>query len=354
MEPAATSEAVATLSRRWADVVLEDEEDAVFEPVEAGSDEQPPATARTWRLVGKFLTTKLVKMEFMSQVMASVWQPVKGVQVSELQPGFFLFVFYHEMDICLVLEGGPWSFENHTFVCKRIEDGVIPVTIPLDSVDMWVQVHDLPLSYTSDLILEQVGNFMGTFIKVDDRFSDAPWKTFYRIRVSISVIKPLKRRMKLLKRDKSTCWVNFRYERLHNFCYFCGLMGHLHKYCLKARDAGIPMDQYPYGESLRAGLRKGPRKVGASWLLDKNSNPMVETLSGIAPGLRADEICRGEAVTGFAHGENVTVMAASKRRRGEVNVGTRGNANVGSDIVMTEIQKNLFVAGSGSQTRPSL
>ncbi|XP_019179040.1 PREDICTED: uncharacterized protein LOC109174251 [Ipomoea nil] len=283
MDPPSTTEAVAALSQRWADVVLDDEEEEIFEPVEEGGNGQLIVAVRTWRLIGRFLTTKLVKMEFMSQVMASVWQPVKGVQVSELQPGLFLFVFYHETDIQLVLEGGPRSFENHTFVCKQIEDGVIPVSVPLDTVDMWIQVHDLPLGYTSDLILEQVGNFMGTFIKIDDRFVNAPWKTFYRIRVSISVLKPLKWCMKLMKRDKTTCWVNFKYERLHNFCYFCGMMEHLHKYCLKARDASIPVDQYPYCENLCARFRKGPRKVGASWLLDKNGNPMVESSSDDRP-----------------------------------------------------------------------
>ncbi|XP_019158837.1 PREDICTED: uncharacterized protein LOC109155670 [Ipomoea nil] len=254
---AATQQAVAALGRRWADVTLNDEEDDIFVPAVEEGAEQPAETAPTWRLVGRFLTTKHVKAEYMSQVMASVWQPVKGVRVSELQPGLFLFVFFHDTDIQLVLDGGPWSFENHTFVCKKIHDGEILVSVPLDSVDMWIQVHDLPLGYTSDLILEQVGNFLGVFIKIDDRFANAPWKTFYRIRVSISVLKPLKRRMKLMKRDKTTCWVNFKYERLHNFCYFCGMMGHLHKYCLKARDAKIPVEQYPYDENLRAGFRKG-------------------------------------------------------------------------------------------------
>ncbi|XP_019171157.1 PREDICTED: uncharacterized protein LOC109166713 [Ipomoea nil] len=84
----------------------------------------------------------------------------------------------------------------------------------------------------------------------------------------------------------------------------------------------MSVDQYPYGDNLRAGLRKGPRKVGASWLLDKNGNPMVETPSDIAPGLRVDELSHREATTEFARGENVSVMAASKRRRGELNMGT--------------------------------
>ncbi|XP_019173811.1 PREDICTED: uncharacterized protein LOC109169383 [Ipomoea nil] len=205
MEAAAATEGdVNVMTQHWADIALEEEDD-VFAPVEPADEGEAVAVRESWRLVGRFLATKIIKEEYMSQVMASVWQPVKGVQVTKLQPGLFLFVFYHETDMQHVLDGGPWSFENHTLICKQVWNGVIPVTVPLDTVDMWVQVHELPLGYTSDTILEQVGNFLGTFVKIDDRFANAPWKTFYRIRVSIPVLKPLKRRMKLLKRDKTTC-----------------------------------------------------------------------------------------------------------------------------------------------------
>ncbi|XP_019149859.1 PREDICTED: uncharacterized protein LOC109146661 [Ipomoea nil] len=223
--------------------------------------------------------------------MASVWQSVKGVHVSKIQQGLFLFIFYHETDIQHVLEGGPWSFENHTLVSRQIRDGVIPVTVPLGTVDMWVQVHEFPLGYTSNVILEQVGNFLGIFVKIDDMFADAPWKTFYGIRVSIPVAKPLKRRMKFLKRDKTTCWVNFRYERLHNFCFFCGMLGHLYRYCLKARESALKIDQYPYTDDMRAEQRRGPRMVGAPWLWDKDRKPVQQALnvaSGLPGALSAD------------------------------------------------------------------
>ncbi|XP_019183734.1 PREDICTED: uncharacterized protein LOC109178651 [Ipomoea nil] len=232
-------------------MVLKDE-DVVFEPVRKNVGLVPDGVKETWVVVGHFLTSKVVKVEYMSQVMASVWQPVKGVQISELQPNLFLFVFYHKTDMQGVLEEGPWSFENNTLVCRQVCDGVLPDDVVLNFVDMWVQLHDLPLGYTSDVILEQIGNFIGTFVKCDDRFTGAPWRTFYQIRVSILVARPIKRRMKLVKRDKITCWVTFKYERLHNFCFFCGLMGHSHRFCLKAREAGILVDQYPYRIDLRA------------------------------------------------------------------------------------------------------
>ncbi|XP_019160472.1 PREDICTED: uncharacterized protein LOC109157046 [Ipomoea nil] len=270
-----------------------DDEDAVFEPNETANDVEATTTKPTWRLVGRFLTTKIIKLEFMSQVIASVWQPVMGVQVAEIQPGLFLFVFYHEMDMQLVLDGGSWSFENHTLVCKQVEDGAIPVSIPLDTSDMWVQLHDLPLG-----------------------FSDALWKTFYCIRVSIPVLKPLKRGMKLLKRDKMTCCVKFKYERLHNFCFFCGMLGHPHRYYLKARKPVQSLTVVAVATS------EGPSTGGVT-----------------------------TAVTGGKGSD--TVVAASKWRR-EVSIGGGGgNGGNDGDTQMAEVSKNLSLAGSGSRTRPS-
>ncbi|XP_031099743.1 uncharacterized protein LOC116003944 [Ipomoea triloba] len=242
-------------------MVLENEEEA-FEPAGVVATSDGDAVVETWPLVGRFLAAKLVKLEYMRQVMAFVWKPVKGVQVTELQSNIFMFVFFHASDMHYVIDEGPWSFKNCMLVCRSVKDGVLPVNVPLDSVDMWVQLHDLPFGYTSEAILEHIGNYLGTYVKGDDRFTGAPWLNFYRIRVSMPVHRPIKHQMKLLKRDKMWCWVSFKYERLHGFCFFCSMMGHTYKFYLKAKEVGVLVEQYPFGADLRAGTRRGPRAIG--------------------------------------------------------------------------------------------
>ncbi|XP_019164464.1 PREDICTED: uncharacterized protein LOC109160636 [Ipomoea nil] len=263
---------VERLTERWGDLGLEDEHDEfVLEGESVG--ELHDNDEETWAVVGRFLTTKLVKLEFMKQVMASVWQPVRGVQVTEIQPGLFLFVFYHRTDIDYVLDGGPWGFENNTLVCREVVAGAVPGEVELRSVDMWVQLHGLPMGYTSDTVLEHTGNFIGTFVKHDERFTGAPWLTFYRVRVSIAVGKPLRRGMKLVKWDKTVCRITFRYERLHKHCSFCGMMGHVHMFCLKARERPTPIEMHPFA-GLRAGGNRGaPRAVGENWLVPVGGRP---------------------------------------------------------------------------------
>ncbi|XP_019166512.1 PREDICTED: uncharacterized protein LOC109162247 [Ipomoea nil] len=302
---------------------------------------------RSWVLVGRFLTRRMVNIEFMQQVMAEVWQPVSGVQVSELQPNLFMFVFYHQTDMQRVIDEGPWSFDNHTLVCRPVMEGVLLVDVVLDSVDMWVQVHGLPMGYTSVVIQEQVGNFLGRFVKADERFDDRPWKAFYRIRVSILVAKLLCRCMKFAKRDNTWCWVSFKYERLHTFYFFCGLLGHSYKFCLQARNSMLTVDQYPYSAEMKAGMLRGPRPVGHSWLVpvgekreEGEASVGGRNNSGVVPvGLPVVE-------------EGLTVRP--KRRREDGRDGEGVGVSRGVDVTMSDVLKNLLLAGSGSQTRPSL
>ncbi|XP_019177869.1 PREDICTED: uncharacterized protein LOC109173066 [Ipomoea nil] len=341
------------LSDKWADMRLEDEE----EGVEAANAFRPNDVdgGKVYSVVGRFLTRKMIKVEYMRQVLASAWQPVMGLRVTELHANLFLFAFYHETDMLRVLQDGSWSFENHTLVCRQVCDGSLPGEVKLDTVDMWVQVYDLPMGYTSNMILEQACNYVGTFIKCDDRQVGGPWKTFYRVRVAVPVDKPLKRRMKLIRRDKTWGWVNFKYERLHNFCYCCGMLGHLEKFCVKARVSGIKPELYPYGAWMRAGRTKGPRPVGASWLLppvgDTPLPPKVQPGTG-SPGVggMADVhmVVSGDEV-------DEDVVASSKRRRaGTVDDDLTGaTVPVSEEVVHDNVSKNLQMAGLGSQARPT-
>ncbi|XP_019191688.1 PREDICTED: uncharacterized protein LOC109186211 [Ipomoea nil] len=252
---AASEATIAGLSDRWAEIVFEDEDAGVEAPA---VDDGAATVAESWMLVGRFLTQCLIKVEYMRQVMASAWKP-------------------------RVMEEGPWSFENCTLLCKEVKDGQLPEDMVLDTVDLWVHVYNLPVGYNTVPVLEQPGNFLGKFLKIDERQMKGPLKAFYRIRVCMPVDKPLKRRMKLIHRDKSWGWVNFKYERLHTFCFFCGLLGHSEKFCLKARNSTMTPEQYPYGVWMRAGQTRGPRLVGEPWLLNADDPPIRLEPVGEAP-----------------------------------------------------------------------
>lgn len=72
---------------------------------------------------------------------------------------------------------------------------------------------------------------IGDVVKVDLDKGELAWGEFLQVRVTLDVRKPLLRGTKFFMGDGESCWVRFSYERLPNFCYFYGYLGHGDKDC---------------------------------------------------------------------------------------------------------------------------
>lgn len=266
---------------------LEAEEERGIElPNETG--EQSANIDMRHAMVGRFLTDKHIKFEYMQQVLASVWRPVMGIRVKEIRANLFIFQFFHERDLARVLDNGPWGFENYTLICKRLGPDDIPEKTPLFFLDIWAQIFDLPCGYMSEKIAVLVGNHMGSFIASDPNNFLGGWRSFLRIRVSLDVRLPLKRKMKMKKKDDSYFWVSFKYERLHTFCYFCGILGHSVQFCRKFYEIKEPPEELPFGAWLRAKLRPPENSVGTRWLVEDGAGK-TEDYNDSDNGLQTDE-----------------------------------------------------------------
>lgn len=328
---------VHDLEKGCADLTLDEEE---FGGLDTPVQDQASGSTVYYELVGRFLTDRSIKFEQMQQVLASVWRPMMGMRVLPVNENLFLFQFPHARDMQRAIDDGPWSFENHTLVCKELTRQTQPEEVVLDSVDFWVQIHDLPAVYASTEFVEQIGNYVGLFVAADPNNFGGNWRSFFRVRVTLKVDEPLKRRMKLRRRDGTFQWITFRYERLNTFCFCCGLLGHSDKFCKKVYEEGILPKDYPYGGWMRAGARRQAKPVGAKWLL--SDLPAKAAFVEAAP--RSTTANPDQLEAGIVlHGEH-------KRRR--ENMSSHEGTIVG-DTNMTEASKNLATAGRESQTRPS-
>ncbi|KAH1215329.1 hypothetical protein GmHk_13G036490 [Glycine max] len=101
--------------------------------------------------------------------MANIWKPLKGVTISYIGNGTFLFRFYHQVDIQRVLKGGSWSFDRYMLILGVITEDENPLEIPLFNVPFWVQIHDLPLGFMSKRVGQNIGNYLGKFLEYDEK-----------------------------------------------------------------------------------------------------------------------------------------------------------------------------------------
>ncbi|KAL0458749.1 UNVERIFIED_CONTAM: hypothetical protein Slati_0502100 [Sesamum latifolium] len=99
-----------------------------------------------------------------------------------------------------------------------------------------------------------IGNRLGKFKEVDLDQNREVWGTSVRIRVALDISKPLKRALKIHMVLGDDHFISFTYERLPNFYYLCGCLGHLSRQCeLQFLDGFYdPGENPPYGHWLRA------------------------------------------------------------------------------------------------------
>lgn len=156
-----------------------------------------------------------------------------GSEFKALEVGYDIikFKFPTEFQMRWVLENGPWSFENNFLLLRKWELGCNNRNMSFTMATFWIQIWGLPFEFVSKQTRVDIGNSIGSFV-VSDKVSSEQTK-YLPVRVDILVDKPLcwGGFVSSLKGEK--VWVDYRYERLPNYCYRCGRLGHEEKGCNK-------------------------------------------------------------------------------------------------------------------------
>lgn len=115
-----------------------------------------------------------------------------------------------------------------------------------------------------------------------------------RVRVTMDLSKPLKRRMKLRKTGNEWFWITFKYENAPVFCFICGLLGHSDKFCSQLFDKPENEIVRPYGAWMRAPLRRQTKMIGAKWLRTGEDEFTSEKGTGVNSQQQNPKVTGGE------------------------------------------------------------
>nr|POF04385.1 uncharacterized protein CFP56_64546 [Quercus suber] len=189
------------------------------------------------REVGKFcavmkvLSQRSINVDALRKNLRMLWKPNKGVRISELEEELSLVEFGDEKDKKKVLDMCPWSFEKQLVLIQDFEGELTLKEIELKWAPFWVQIYNLPLKSRTKETWWTIGSSLGSVLDVDVSESGVQWSKCLRVRVRIDVTKRLVRGKKITIEGGESKWVIFKYERLPNFCYRCGLLNHALKEC---------------------------------------------------------------------------------------------------------------------------
>lgn len=79
---------------------------------------------------------------------------------------------------------------------------------------------------------EKIGSFVGRYLRMEtsDKFS-FKLRKYLCVRVEVDITQPLKTGFFLSRGRDTMVWIQFQFERLNDFCYVCGKLGHGNKNC---------------------------------------------------------------------------------------------------------------------------
>ena len=111
----------------------------------------------------------------------------------------------------------------------------------------------MSIMWKDEEICKEIGGLVGKVVEVD---TDRAWDCIgqvIRLRISINVTQPLKKILFIESEDGKKVPVAVEYEKLPDFCYCCGSIGHSYKGC------GM------YKGNLKNDLAYGPQLKALSW-----------------------------------------------------------------------------------------
>ncbi|XP_058722179.1 uncharacterized protein LOC131593650 [Vicia villosa] len=203
-------------------------------------------------LVGSVLTNKTIRFNVLKDMLAKMWQPGQSMNITKIDENMFLFQFYQHWDQERVLEGCTWLYDNFMLATRKLKFWEDPLAVPLDEVEIWVQIHQLPFGFMDEDFGVLIGNHIGKFIGYDTYNNYPVWRKYMRIKVAINVQLPLKKSWAFDRVEGEKVYLVFKFEKLGTFCFLYGIIGHSEKFCPRKLCSNLSNGANGWGNFLRA------------------------------------------------------------------------------------------------------
>ena len=117
-------------------------------------------------------------------------------------------------------------------ILKRFSPDQSVAEVDFSTTEFWIQVHSLPLDRHSMENLLKIGSIAGRALETNFiGSSGGVWRRYIQVRVEVDVNCPLAPGFPLERDHLPELWIPFKYEKLGNFCFGCGILGHEQRDC---------------------------------------------------------------------------------------------------------------------------
>lgn len=212
-------------------------------------------------LVGRIFGDFSVNYTGLKQTMTKLWCDEGELRVIELKHQTYQFVFTKDEERKRVLDKRPWTFDNQLLVIHPWQEGIDSNPSAFSVTPIWLQAWRIPVQWLSSETIWRLGGIFNKCLKVVIPEYGNREGRYAKLLVEIDLMKPLIRGTKLrCKGDMK--WVEFKYENLPIFCFYCGLVGHGKRKCArKIEDSkNLELHESQFGDWLRVMNGRGLNK----------------------------------------------------------------------------------------------
>ncbi|OMO78284.1 hypothetical protein CCACVL1_14522 [Corchorus capsularis] len=249
-------------------------------PLDLAGDDEVEATQ--FALIGKIVVDRQLNRRGIMNVLRAIWSPRVLHGVTEVSQNLYGFYFVDRKSMEMALNQGPWLVMGHCLMLKRWAATQSVQEIVFDEIFFWIQAHNLPLNLQIKSNTIRIGRTIGRLIDVEDpEWNRGVGRGFLRFKVAMDFKKPLVNGFWTSRADLTKVWVDLKYERLGDFCYNCGMLGHTDRGCEKDfKILSYNVREGRYGPGMRTGLVR-------DWTIRELSND--ELGDGGVPELAIDQ-----------------------------------------------------------------
>ncbi|KAL3516820.1 hypothetical protein ACH5RR_023722 [Cinchona calisaya] len=213
-----------------------------------------------WSVVGKIICAKVVNYNGIKSFAAQKWGYSKKFKIVELGPNFFHLFPSTREEMNRILGGRLWLFDNQMFILKQWKEGIEDDKAAVQFASIWVQVWNLPIHWFSKEVGRKIGQVFHNVIDVKIPETGSKEGRHIKLLVEMDVNQPIVRGTTIKWNGKAK-WLLLKYEKCLDFCYNCGLIGHVERNCYRQMNSSQENKELQYGGWLKAAAMSSPRKI---------------------------------------------------------------------------------------------
>lgn len=241
-------------------------------------------------LVGRVMTSKFLNKKTAQGMIMKSWGNPEGLEIIDFGKNTFLFNFKDFKTSQRIYDEGPWNILGSLLCLRRWVPEFTVFEIPFVQCPFWIQIHGVPLEGISKENATKIGSKLGEVLDVEEPIAEKRiTRDFMRVRVSIDITKPLVTGFWVPRKELPKVWVMLYYERLQDYCYNCGRIGHDQKECKHERVMSLIKDNAPrYGPGLGVSPLR-PLTPASRWDSDRSFERRASMGQQWYGNLRGDE-----------------------------------------------------------------